>query len=72
MRRISYLNYMIHSCRAIERIDYTWLIKDNASKDDTVAQASSWDGNIKVIPYKDNKQNFSEGCNFLFECCVTC
>ena len=28
--------------------------------------ASSWDGNIKVIPYKDNRQNFSEGCNFLF------
>jgi GT2 family glycosyltransferase len=29
--------------------------------------ASSWEGNIKVIPYKDNRQNFSEGCNFLFQ-----
>lgn len=51
---------------ALENIDYTWLIKDNASKDNTVEMASAWEGNIKVIPYKDNKQNFSEGCNFLF------
>ena len=51
---------------ALEGIDYQWFIKDNASKDDTVAKASSWEGNIKVIPYKDNRQNFSEGCNFLF------
>jgi O-antigen biosynthesis protein len=51
---------------ALEDLDYNWLIKDNASKDDTVAQVNSWKGNIKVIPYKDNRQNFSEGCNFLF------
>jgi GT2 family glycosyltransferase len=51
---------------ALQGIDYEWLIKDNGSKDDTVAVASSWEGNIKVIPYKDNRQNFSEGCNFLF------
>lgn len=52
---------------ALEGIDYRWLIKDNDSKDDTVAVASSWGGEIKVIPYKDNRQNFSEGCNFLFQ-----
>lgn len=51
---------------ALSDVEYTWLIKDNASKDDTVKVASSWDGNIKVIPYKDNRQNFSEGMNFLF------
>lgn len=51
---------------ALEGIDYHWWIKDNASKDDTVAQASAWEGNIEVIPYKDNRQNFSEGCNHLF------
>jgi GT2 family glycosyltransferase len=51
---------------ALEGVDYRWLIKDNASKDDTVAKASAWQGNIEVIPYKDNRQNFSEGCNFLF------
>ena len=51
---------------ALEDVDYTWLIKDNASKDETVATASSWEGNIKVLPYKDNRQNFSEGMNYLF------
>jgi GT2 family glycosyltransferase len=51
---------------ALNDVDYTWLIKDNASKDDTVKDASSWDGNIKVLPYKDNRQNFSEGMNYLF------
>lgn len=51
---------------ALKDIDYTWLIKDNASKDDTVAVASSWEGNIKVLPYPSNNQNFSEGMNYLF------
>jgi|SRR5579885_2253900 len=51
---------------ALQGINYTWLIKDNASKDETVSVASSWEGNIKVIPYKDNRQNFAEGMNFLF------
>jgi GT2 family glycosyltransferase len=52
---------------ALEGIDYQWWIKDNASKDNTVELAKAWKGNIEVIPYKDNRQNFSEGCNFLFE-----
>lgn len=52
---------------ALEGIDYTWFIKDNASKDDTVAVANTWGDKVKVIPYKDNRQNFSEGCNFLFQ-----
>ncbi len=51
---------------SLEGINYNWLIKDNASKDDTVAVASSWEGNIKVIPYKNNLQNFSAGMNYLF------
>jgi GT2 family glycosyltransferase len=51
---------------ALNGIDYTWLIKDNASKDDTVAVASTWGDKVKVIPYKDNLQNFSAGCNYLF------
>jgi GT2 family glycosyltransferase len=50
----------------LEGLDYTWLIKDNASKDETVAQASTWGDKVKVIPYKDNLQNFSQGMNFLF------
>jgi GT2 family glycosyltransferase len=51
---------------ALDGIPYTWLIKDNASKDDTLAMCAEWKGNIKVIPYKSNTQNFSEGMNFLF------
>lgn len=51
---------------ALEGVDYTWIIKDNASKDDTVAVASSWGDKVKVLPYKDNRQNFSEGMNYCF------
>lgn len=51
-------------------LNWTWLIKDNASTDNTVDVASAWDQNnkkqINVFKYKDNKQNFSEGCNYLF------
>ena len=52
---------------ALQGIDYTWLIKDNASKDDTVAVASTWGDNVKVVPYKNNSQNFSAGVNYLFQ-----
>jgi len=51
---------------ALSGIDYKWHIKDNASKDDTLAVASTWEGNINLIPYKNNLQNFSAGMNFLF------
>src|SRR5277367_6348823 len=51
---------------ALEGIDYTWFIKDNASKDDTVEKASVWGDNVKVIKYKDNLQNFSQGMNYIF------
>lgn len=52
---------------ALEGIDYQWHIKDNASKDDTVAVAKTWGDRVNVIPYKSNSQNFSAGCNFLFD-----
>ena len=51
---------------ALDGIDYTWIIKDNASKDDTVAVASTWGDKVKVIPYKNNLQNFSAGMNYCF------
>jgi GT2 family glycosyltransferase len=51
---------------ALKDIDYQWIIKDNASKDDTVAIASTWGDKVKVIPYKNNLQNFSAGMNYLF------
>lgn len=51
---------------SLDGIDHQWWIKDNASKDNTVEVAKTWGDNVHVIPYKDNRQNFSEGCNFLF------
>ena len=51
---------------ALYGLDYEWLIKDNASKDNTIEAASTWGNNIKVFPYKDNLQNFSAGMNYLF------
>lgn len=51
----------------LEGLDYTWLIKDNASKDESVQLIKNWgDDNIRCIEYKNNQQNFSMGMNFLF------
>jgi GT2 family glycosyltransferase len=51
---------------ALSDVDYTWLIKDNASKDETIKVASDWGDRTRVIPYKNNLQNFSAGMNHLF------
>ncbi len=52
----------------LQNFNWTWLIKDNGSKDNSVELVNSWnDPNIKVIPYKDNSQNFSQGMNFLYQ-----
>lgn len=51
---------------ALGDIPYTWVIKDNGSKDNTVEVVRTWPGNIKIIPYKDNNQNFAAGMNYLF------
>jgi len=51
---------------ALSDIDYTWIIKDNASKDNTVEVASSWGDKVRVITHKDNRQNFSEGMNVCY------
>ena len=51
---------------ALGNTSYTWHIKDNGSKDDTVETVKSWEGNIRVVAYKDNRQNFAEGMNYIF------
>lgn len=51
---------------SLSDIDYTWIIKDNASTDNTIETVKSWEGNIKLIPYKNNLQNFSQGTNMCF------
>lgn len=48
---------------------WTWMIKDNASTDDSYDMANAWDDGkkqINVFKYADNKQNFSEGMNYLY------
>lgn len=50
----------------LQGVDYTWIIKDNASNDDTVKTVASWGDKVKIIPYKNNQQNFSAGMNYLF------
>lgn len=52
---------------ALDGIDYTWFIKDNASVDNTVETASTWGDKVKVVKYKDNNQNFAEGMNYIFD-----
>jgi len=50
----------------LEDINYKWLIKDNASSDDTAEQVLTWGENVQLFKYKNNLQNFSQGMNFLF------
>lgn len=53
---------------SLDKLKYTWLVKDNASKDEGVEYLKSLnDSNIDIYPYHDNKQNFSEGMNYLFD-----
>lgn len=54
---------------ALGHTSYTWLIRDNGSKDNTVETVKGWGEehkDIKVIAYKDNRQNFAAGMNHLF------
>ena len=51
---------------ALKDIDFKWFIKDNNSNDNTYELASTWGDNVKIIKYPNNLQNFSEGCNYLF------
>ncbi len=50
----------------LEGIEYKWLIRDNASVDDTFEVASQWGDKVKVFKHKNNLDNFSQGMNFLF------
>lgn len=51
---------------ALKDIPYLWSIKDNGSSDNTSKIIPTWNGNINIIQYKDNLQNFSEGNNYIF------
>lgn len=46
---------------------WSWLVKDNASGDGSIEYLNSLNNpNIEVFDYTNNQQNFSEGCNYLF------
>jgi|ERR1700722_17180284 len=52
---------------SLQGLNWNWYIKDNASTDNSIQYLQSLNNaNINIIQYKDNKQNFSEGCNYLF------
>jgi len=51
---------------ALSNIEYNWIIKDNASTDNTAEIVASWRGNIKLIKHPNNLQNFSQGTNMCF------
>lgn len=53
--------------KSLDNIDFEWYVKDNASKDASVDYLNSLNNEkIKVIQYHNNRQNFSEGMNYLF------
>jgi GT2 family glycosyltransferase len=53
---------------SLNGIDYEWWIKDNGSKDKTVDLDDIWNNDqVHFIQYPHNRDNFSEGCNYLFK-----
>lgn len=49
-------------------IQYEWYIRDNASKDSSIADIESWNNsNIKLIKNTNNLSSFAAGMNFLFK-----
>ena len=51
----------------LKDINYQFLIKDNGSRDNSAEYIKSLNNeNIKLIEYPNNLQNFSQGCNLLF------
>lgn len=65
--KADYINNLYQSLYpSLTNLNYTWHIKDNNSADNTQQVISNWKGNINLTAYPNNSQNFSEGCNFLF------
>ena len=47
-------------------LPWTWFIRDNGSTDNTYEISKEWDKNIQPFKYQNNRQNFSQGMNYLF------
>jgi GT2 family glycosyltransferase len=53
---------------SLSGVDFKWLIRDHGSNDDSLKVIKNWNNdNVIAIDYKHNRDNFSEGCNFLFK-----
>ena len=53
--------------KSLNNIDYKWLIKDNGSTDGSIEYLNELNNcNIIPIKWKDNLQNFAQGCNVCF------
>jgi len=53
---------------SLHGIEYQWVVKDNGSKDNSIAYLSSLkNDNILVLPFPHNRQNFSEGVNYCYQ-----
>lgn len=50
----------------LDGLDWSWIIKDNGSKDDTVAQTLDWGSRVKTLATGHNRHNFSQGMNICF------
>jgi len=49
-------------------VDWEWHVKDNGSSDESYRLNEIWKNDkVNIIKYKDNKDNFAQGCNFLFK-----
>ena len=54
--------------KSLNNIDYKWLVKENGSNDGSIEYLNGLNNsNIIPIQWKNNLQNFAEGCNVLFK-----
>ena len=52
----------------LEGLDYTWHIKDNASKDGSIDEIKNWNNSkINLIEYGHNRDSYAVGMNRLFK-----
>ena len=54
--------------KSLNNIEYKWLVKENGSNDGSIEYLNGLNNpNIVPIQWKDNLQNFAQGCNVLFK-----
>ena len=54
--------------KSLKNIDYSILIKDNGSVDTSIDLIKSWNNsNVKLFEIGHNRDNYSEGMNYLFD-----